>query len=244
MRTKAAPSAPDHLAMGHDDVVDRPGEDARQAGARFVAAEQEGQAPFARRARMRLDDAVEPGDEPLPAGEPAGPEILDEVGEDRRAAGAMKEHHLGQPQAASQHHLVDIGRPGGIRPVAEIGVEGEVLALLAQPRRGIEAGLRIGRLPFAEEEVVQLVGRHQEAHGAERLDRALQLRRERDRRPHEQAAVCEAHDHHARRIGEAVEIDDGPIAHPDIRTERLERRRRHCVRHQPAVPSPIGGWKT
>ena len=82
----------------------------------------------------------------------------------------MEEHDLGHRKAAVHHHLVDIGRPFRLRLIAELGVEGEVLALLGEVRRRVEARVGIGGLPFAEEEMMDRVGRDQEAHRPERID--------------------------------------------------------------------------
>jgi hypothetical protein len=87
------------FAMRHQHTLDRPGQYALQRSARRSAIGEAG-APISRRARMGCDDAGEASEKRAPAIEPALREVLDQVGEDGGAAGAMEKDRLRHRETA------------------------------------------------------------------------------------------------------------------------------------------------
>jgi hypothetical protein len=67
--------------------------------------------------------------------------------------------------------------------------------------------------------MMQRVGRHDMPHRTEGVDCGRKLLGQRDRRPDEKAAVGEAHQRHARRVGKAEEGHHRTFGDPDVRTE-------------------------
>jgi hypothetical protein len=95
----------------------------------------------------------------------------------------------------------------------------------AQAGRGEEPRSGIGRLPLGEMQVMQLVGRDEEPRLAQGLDLSSQLGGQRDRRPHEKAAVREPYESHAGRIGKGEERDGCAVGDPDFRSEGAQPAR-------------------
>jgi hypothetical protein len=205
--------------VGDQHALDRPGQDPVDRGPRGASIK-EREAPIDGRAGVGLDDAAEMGKGAAPPGAPVPREVLDQVGENRGAAGAVEEDHLGHREAAADQDLIDVIGPRAIRRVAEVGIEAEIRAAAAQAGRGVEARLGIGGLPFAQEEVVQLVGRDDVTNRPAVVHRSAQGRRQRDGGPREQRAVGQPDQCHARWVRKAEhEGDDRAFGDPDLRAE-------------------------
>ena len=86
-----------------------------------------------RRAGIGLNDSAETRQKAAPALVIVAREVLDQVGEDRGAAGAMKEDHFYHRETAAHQNLVDVRRPERIGRVAQVGVEDDILSPLSQP---------------------------------------------------------------------------------------------------------------
>ncbi len=85
--------------MDDQHPLDRPSENVIECDSRRAAVK-ETRAPFTRRARVRSDNPVEPSKGAAPAFEPVARKILDQIGEQGRAAAPVKEHDLGQRKAS------------------------------------------------------------------------------------------------------------------------------------------------
>ena len=97
---------------------------------------------------MRRDDPGEARDGRAPALEPVAGEVLDQVGEDCGAAGAMEEYRFRHRETAAHENLIDVRRPVRIGRVAQVAIEGEILSPPSQSRRGEETRIGIGGLPL------------------------------------------------------------------------------------------------
>jgi hypothetical protein len=79
---------PRAIAVGDHEPFDRLGEDTTKSAARRSPVEKT-QSPFASSARMGLHDPIQPRDDTPPAREPVGGKVLDQIGEQHRAAGGV-----------------------------------------------------------------------------------------------------------------------------------------------------------
>src|SRR5262249_23684645 len=117
--------------------------------------------PFAWRAAVRPDQAVEVHIDALPATQRRRIESLHEVGKDCGARRAVEEDDLIHDEAAAEDDLVDVRGPRRIRDVAELGEKMQVAAPARQTRGRVELGVGPRVRPFAEKEMMQLVGRYE-----------------------------------------------------------------------------------
>ena len=114
-------------AMGDHHPLDRPREHARECRARCPSVD-ETRTPIARRAGMGSDNPAEPGHDAAPPLEPVARKILDQIGEQRRAALTVEEHDLGERKASAQDDLVKIASPCGLGRLAKLGIERKIPA--------------------------------------------------------------------------------------------------------------------
>ena len=84
--------------------------------------------PVARRAGIGSDNPAEPGRDAAPPLEPVARKILDQIGEQRRAAVTVEEHDLGERKASVQDDLVNIASPCGLGRIAKLGIERKIPA--------------------------------------------------------------------------------------------------------------------
>ena len=231
--------------VGQDHPLRMPRHDPREIFAGTLLAADPREAHVERRLAVGIQHAAEPGQPAHAARQFRDLEVLDQVGEDQRGAGAVEEHELLQRAAAAKAKLLDFRVPRGGGGIGEVRIEGDVDALrcrpLAHPRRRPRGGAGITLLPGRDRGVVDLVGRHQVPHRAEGVDRRGQAGVRRDRRVAPQAAIAQPHHRHARRKGHAgpercSHPDDGPVDDPDPWRDRLQRVDRLVqadVRHCP-----------
>ena len=95
------------LAMGHDNPAGRPVEDAPQRRAAGAAVD-EGGAKLPGRRGFRRGHQVQARNQRPPAPEPARRKLLQQIGEQRRAAGSVEEDHLGGDAVAQHYDLIEI----------------------------------------------------------------------------------------------------------------------------------------
>lgn len=117
--------------MGHQQAVKLPLEQTIPAApSRLAVADGELEVPG--HASLGGDHAVDALDR---ASEPAvvfGVVVLQEVGDQQGARGAVQEHHLGEDAAALEVQLIDLLGSGGRRLVAQLALEGQVFTLVEQ----------------------------------------------------------------------------------------------------------------
>jgi hypothetical protein len=114
-------------AMGDHHPLDRPREHARECRARCPSVD-ETQTPVARGAGMGSDNPVKPDRDAAPPFEPVAREILDQIGEQSRAAVTVEKHDLGERTASVQDDLVNIASPCGLGRIAKLGIERKIPA--------------------------------------------------------------------------------------------------------------------
>jgi hypothetical protein len=166
---------------------------------------------------------VKPGHDGAPACEPAGWQLLQEIGENRGAAGVVEEHDLGRDACVDQQ-LVYLGGPVG-GALAQGGVDPQIGPFAGQAGGGVKLGLRVGGLPIGHCHVVQRVGRDQVADRAKAIDCGLQRSGQSDGRPDKQAVPCKANYRHAGGIMEPSRSGYcRPISQPDFGSERRQHR--------------------
>ena len=77
---------------------------------------------------MGSDNPAEPGHDAAPPLEPVARKILDQIGEQRRAAVMVEEHDLGERKTSVQDDLVNIASPCGLGRIAKLGIERKIPA--------------------------------------------------------------------------------------------------------------------
>ena len=77
---------------------------------------------------MGSDNPAEPGRDAAPPLEPVARKILDQIGEQRRAAVKVEEHDLGKRKASVQDDLVNIASSCGLGRIPELGIERKIPA--------------------------------------------------------------------------------------------------------------------
>jgi len=214
----------DGRAVRHQDLLAGPGEDPADGGPRRPAIN-EGEAELAGNRGLGGDHQVQPRHQRPPAAEPAVRKMLDQVGEDDRAAAPVKEHHLGRDPVARHRRLVDVLRPLGRRLITQVGVDHEVGPAPPQAWCGVELGLWKGLAPGLKEQVVQRIGSHQAANLAQRRYLGAERLGVDDRGPDEEPAVPQADHRHPGRIPEAGDRSFGPLGDPDLLAKGLQARR-------------------
>src|SRR6185312_6135515 len=152
---KANPIISHRNSVRDDNLFGLPGQNPVEGGARPFAV-QERRSPVARRARMGTHDSAESRHESFPALEPVWRKILDEIGEDRRSAFAVKKYRLRHRKAAPYDHLIDVCRPFGWRRILKQRVDGCFHLALLEFVESIRAGLRKGLFPLGKKQVMDL----------------------------------------------------------------------------------------
>jgi len=205
-------------AVRHQHFLDRPAEDPLQRGARLAAAD-ERQTELARYRWLCARHQVELRHHRPPARQSLSRNLLKQIGEHHCPARAVEEHDLGGDQIAPHRDLVDLACPIRRRRVAQLGIERQIVALLAQPRRGVEPSVGISALPLGQEQMVERIRRDDMRYPAERIDRRAQIVRQSDRRANDQAAIRQPNNRHPSWIMEPGDREFGAIGDPDIAPE-------------------------
>jgi len=84
-------------------------------------------------------------------------------------------------ERTSKDHVVDVHRPRRVRLVRQFRMKVQLALLARKPRRRIEESIRPTPRPLFQEEMMQLVQRHDMADGAYPLDGSGQVLGQRDR---------------------------------------------------------------
>lgn len=210
-RSTGVPCAMTTLSLGQSRIC------ARLARGAAVG---EGEPELARHGGLGLRHQIQPRDQRPPAGEPAGRELLQQVGEQHRAAGAMEEHRLGGDRVAGHQHVVEVARPVARRRIPKLDIDAQVGPFGRQPRRGVQPNGRERRAPLRQMQVMQRIGRDQDRDLAQRRKLRGQVVVERYRRPDQQAAAGQADHRHPRRIAKPGDLRLAAVREPDLGPER------------------------
>ena len=208
-------------AMREDDAFRLPGEQLLQAcaGGGTVG---EGGTHINRRLAGRVVVASQFHHQLPKAAHFCGFDVFNQVGEDEGTACHMEEVDFTHDAAAAKFGLRNLPCPGGRGGVAKVGVKPHIDAVFRGAHAGACPGgyLRVARLPGGDVGVMDVVGRDEVAHRAERVHRGKKRVVRRNRRMALEAAVGEADDGHPRgkRRAQDTHVHPGEVAvgNPDI----------------------------
>ena len=204
----------------HHNPVARPSQDLLKRRTRGGPIK-EGSAELARYLRLSFGHEIEPRHERPPPGQRSARQLLKDIGEQHSAACDVKEHNLGGDQIPADHDLLKIGRPWRSATIIQIAIKGDIAALPAQTRRRVGHCHRIGRLPLAQKQMVQAVGRDEVVNLSERINVSAQGGRQRHWRPDQKATAGQANNGGPRWVTEASHVHVDAIGKPYAVAELL-----------------------
>src|SRR6185437_6385987 len=123
-------------------------------------ARHEAQAPLARCASSRSDQAICPHEHPLPPRGRRLGEALNQIAEYRCGGCAVKEYYFIHRQRSAKDRLINVGDPRSLGLIVQDTIEVQLPLLSCEAWWPVDSRVGPALRPFGQKEMVQLVGRN------------------------------------------------------------------------------------
>ena len=207
--------------MRHDNMFDRPVPNLGQSSSGRTPVTK-GEAEFPRHCRIGFDHQVETRHDAAPAAEPVSWQLLKQVCENHGPTVVVEKDNFRGDRIAGEHDLINAAFPSLMNQIRQFRFKRYVRALSGKAGCGMECGMWVGGVPFAQKTVVQAIGSNDVAHGSDFCKRDFQRVGQAYGRPNEELAARQFEDSHTRWITEAGgRFDARTIGKPNVLSKRV-----------------------